>query len=165
MAPRPTFTRWETPVSDARSLALVSLSDEGGALRITLQDLRDPECRRFTLTVGQPPAYRNIMEEYRSSEDAGGRGLGWTRVSDDSEWLAKLRNTERLLDVYEPGCRHYRITTKDDVIDVLSNVEPTFTEVEPASADEPVPGKSTILHHPDDEDRLNAWLAGESLPE
>src|SRR5215475_5956481 len=70
--------RWDTPVSDARSLAMVSLVDGGDALRITVQDLRDLSRRRFEFTFRRVPAYRNILEEYQASELPLPPGVGWT---------------------------------------------------------------------------------------
>ena len=55
--------RWQTPVSDAQSLAMVSLLDQNG-LQITLEDLQDPARRRFKFVSRRVAAYRNI-EEYR----------------------------------------------------------------------------------------------------
>ena len=56
--------RWQTPVSDAQSLAMVSLLDQNG-LQITLEDLQDPARRRFKFVSRRVAAYRNILEEYR----------------------------------------------------------------------------------------------------
>jgi hypothetical protein len=57
--------RWETSVSDAKSLVLVSLLDQHGQVSIVVQDLRDPNRRRFRFTSQHYPAYRNILEEFR----------------------------------------------------------------------------------------------------
>ena len=132
--------RWDTPVSDARSLAMVSLLDGDDALRITVQDLRDPSRRRFEFIFRGVPAYRNILEEYRVSEPSLPSGVGWTVTIPDSPWLGELRAKEPLLDVHSPGCRHFAIVTEDDVIDVLTPEEPEVREVAPAESGEPAPG-------------------------
>ena len=149
--------RWETPVSDAVSLAMVSLVDQGG-LHITVQDLRDPIRRRFRFSFQQVPAYRNILEEYRLSEPPPSNPVGWTRVDPKSDWLADLRSREPLLDVHSPGCRHYIIATEDDVIDVLALGDPQIVEVPPGRDDEATPGKSTVLYNPQDREQIDALL-------
>jgi len=149
--------RWQTPVSDAKSLAMVSLVDQGG-LHITVQDLRDPKRRRYRFTFRRAPAYRNILEEYRTSEPPVGGKLGWTVTVPDSPWLEEFRNREPLLEVHSPGCRHYVIVTEDDVIDVLSPEPPEITEVESATEEEPDPGKSTVLYHPDDRKEIDTVI-------
>ena len=51
--------RWDTPVSDARSLRLVSLVDDG-ALRLTLEDGLDPARRRWRPAL-QPTAGPQVI--------------------------------------------------------------------------------------------------------
>lgn len=149
--------RWDTPVSDAKSLAMVSLVDQDG-LHITVQDLRDPARRRFRFSFQQVPAYRNILEEYRISDPPPIEGIGWTRVDPRSDWLADLRSREPLLDVHIPGCRHYIIVTEDDVVDVLAPSTPRIVELSPADVDEPAPGKSNVLFHPEDREQIERVL-------
>jgi hypothetical protein len=152
------YERWETPVSDARSLALVSLIDRDG-LHVTLQDLRDPGRRRFEFTFRRVPAYRNILEEYRLGESGEkAHGAGWTTVVSQSVWLAELRARESLLDVHSPGCRHFCIETEDDVLDILTPEAPEIREVAPSPPNEPLPGKSRILYDPDDRDEIERVL-------
>ncbi|MET0400190.1 MAG: hypothetical protein ABW277_25595 [Longimicrobiaceae bacterium] len=132
--PARTVERWETPVSDARSLRLVSLVDDG-ALRLTLEDAADPVRRRWTFVFASVPAYRNVREELRLGLWAGGAGadrVGWTARVPGSPWLARLREAEPLLDVHHPGLVHFRIATEDDVIDVLSALAPEIEEAAPA---------------------------------
>ncbi len=152
-------TRWQTPVSDAKSLSMVSLVDQGGGLHITLQDLRDPARRRYRFTFEPTPAYVNVLEEYRLSESPPPEGTGWTRTVPDSDWLRELRSREPLLDVHCPGCTHWKIVTEDDVIDVLCPNAPEIVEIEPATPDEPLPGKSRVLYHPQDRKELDKLLA------
>jgi hypothetical protein len=127
-------------------------------LHITVQDLRDPERRRFCFSFEQVPAYRNVLEEYRTSEPAPAQRLGWTRIDSGSAWLADLRRREPLLDVHSPGCSHYIIVTEDDVLDVLAPEPPRIHELAPAAADEPAPGKSNVLYHPEDRKQIDAML-------
>ena len=122
------MVRWDTPVSGARSLRLVSLVDDG-ALRLTLEDAGDPDRRRWTFVFASAPAYRNVREELRLGLWAGGAGrVGWTARVPASPWLARLREAEPLLDVHHPGLAHFRIATEDDVIDVLSALAPEIKE-------------------------------------
>lgn len=127
--------RWETPVSDAPVLFLVRLVDDGGTLEVTVEDARAGRHWRFTFA--DPPAYLNLLEEYRL-------GL-WTRPGDrpalgstvrvpHSPWLARLRAAEALLDVHAPGLHHFQIATESAVIDVLSQREPAILEVSASDA-------------------------------
>jgi hypothetical protein len=138
--------RWDTPVSDAVSLAMVSLVDRDG-LHLTLQDLRDPNRRRYCFSFQKVVAYRNILEEFRDGEQWIRQGTGRTFRATESEWLRELRSREALLDVMAPGCQHYLVVTEDDVIDVLSPHEPEIREVAAAPIEESLPGKSRILYN------------------
>ncbi len=89
MPKNPEEVRWDTPVSDAKSLAMVSVLDQGG-LHITVQDLRDPDRRRYRFTFRRVPAHRNILEEYRTSDPPVSEGIGWTRLVLHSSWLRDL---------------------------------------------------------------------------
>ncbi len=149
--------RWETPVSDAQSLAMVSLVDQDG-LHITVQDNRDRAGRRFRFSFDRVAAYRSILEEYRTSDPPAVQHAGWTRVAPGSAWLSDLRSREPLLDVHSPDCRHYIIVTEDDVIDVLTPEEPRIVEVAPAGAGDPAPGKSGVLHDPEDREQIDELL-------
>jgi hypothetical protein len=149
--------RWGTPVSDARSLVMVSLVDQGG-LDITVQDLSDPARRRFRFSFARVPAYRNILEDYRTSAPPMDSPLGWTRTDPGSAWLAALRSREPLLDIHRPGCLHYVLAIEDDVVDILAPEAPEIVEVEPASAGSAQSGKSTVLYHPEDGTRIDAVL-------
>lgn len=133
---------------------MVSLVDQDG-LHIELQDLRDPESRRYRISFERVPAYRNILEEYRLSEPPPAERVGWTRIDLESKWLSDLRKSESLLDVHTPGCRHYKIVTEDDVIDVLAPEQPMIREVEPSSRGASSLGKSTIYYHPDDREQID----------
>ncbi len=134
---------------------MVSLVDTAGDLRITVQDLQDPGCRRYEFVFRGVPAYRNILEEYRVSEPPLRAGVGWTITIPDSPWLDELRAKEPLLDVHSPGCRHFAIVTEDDVVDVLTAEEPEICEVAPADTNEPLPGKSQILRYLEDRERID----------
>ena len=151
--------RWDTPVSDAGSLAMVSLLDQDG-LHITLRDLRDPTRRRYRFTFREVAAYRNILEEYRLSEPPVPEGTGWTRLFSQSPWLRELRQREPLLDVHTPNCQHYVIVTEDDVVDILSPIAPEIREVEPALPEDRSPGKSRILYHPEDRGQIDELFDG-----
>lgn len=148
--------RWQTPVSDARSLRLVSLVDDG-ALQLTLEDAHDPNRPRWLFTFHRVPAYLNLLEEYRL--ELWGMGvttanLGWTVRLPNSPWLDLLRRAESLLDVHHPDLVHYQIGTEDDVIDVLSSSLPEVVALGPAPVDSPVAGKSTTLYWPQDREQI-----------
>jgi len=80
------FDRWETAVSDVKSLAMVSLVDQDG-LHVTVQDLRDPGRRRIRFTFRKVAAYRNVLEEFRTHErEVIPSYVGRTLVSAASAW-------------------------------------------------------------------------------
>ena len=154
------FERWETPLSDLRSIALVSLVDDG-TLRITVEDLRDPTRPRWCITFEDAPIYQNILEEYRLElwqQANHGAPVGWTVTVPDSPWLKALQDNEPLIEVHHPGLVHYQVGTEDDTIDVLSSEPPTIESVDPASPDDPVPGKSHVLDAELEADEVRARL-------
>ena len=144
--------RWETPVSNLKSIAMVSLIDSEG-LNIILEDLRG-ERKRWSFFFESAPAYFNLLEVFRSemwqeinwSKEEYGRTLKYP----NSMWLQKLKESDDLLEVLKPDLEHYQIVTEDDVIDVLSEKEPEIKELEPAGEDEPIPGKSTVYYRNED---------------
>jgi len=148
--------RWETPVSNAVSLAMVSLIDEG-QLSIILQDLKNLRRRRFKFAFTRYPAYRNIPEEYRTElwEHVAEtrKALGWTFTVTNSDWVISLRQNEPMLDVNHPHLTHYVIGTEDDVIEILSPEAPSIQEVRSRLLPSNI-GKSRILHHPHDHEEI-----------
>jgi len=150
---------WETPVSHVESLAMVSLVDDG-ELRVTLEDARSSPRRRWRFTFYRSPMYQNVLEEYREELWARIRDMGlehcWTRTVPDSAWLAALKEREPWVDILEPGLIHYQIATEDDVLDIACASDPMIVEIEPASADEPPAGKSTVFHMPEDRAAMDA---------
>jgi len=145
------FKRWETPVSDAESLSMFSLFDKKN-LEIILQDLRDPNGKRFKFSFYKVAAYKNILEEYRTNEIEfpNRKVFGWTIVSDTSKWLNNLKQEEDLFEGNNPNCKHFIIITEDDVIEILCSDFPDIIEIESAKEEEELPGKSTIYYHPQD---------------
>lgn len=152
------FERWETPISDLKSVAMVSLTDDG-TLSIVVEDLRDPSRPRWRFRFIDAPFYQNIQEEYRmelwEKVFAGGRRYGNTRTVPDSPWLASLREHEELVHVYHPHLVHFQISTEDDVIDILSPDAPEITAIAPAGPGDPTPGKSRILYAEDDREEVD----------
>jgi hypothetical protein len=128
--------RWETPVSDAESVGMVSLADGNEGLAITL-DARDSRHRwhRWRLVFERHPAYRNIMEEFRLElwrhRDETGQRCGWTFVVPDSPWVAAFKLDEELLEVWYPTIKHFVISTEDDVVEVLSPEPPRVEDLGP----------------------------------
>lgn len=155
------FERWETPISDLRSVAMVSLVDDG-SLHLTIESLRDPGRARWRFSFKQAPVYRNILEEFRMElwplVHSGGPRKGWTLRVPDSPWANDLRAREPVLEVSHPVLHHFLITTEDDVIDVLSPAEPQIRQVAPGTKDDPAPGKSRVLHADEDADEVDRVL-------
>lgn len=148
------FKRWETPVSDAISLSMVSLVDKK-SLEIVLQDLRDPQRKRYKITFVNVAAYKNILEEYRLSESFSRKTYGWTIVSENSEWLNNFKEKEPLLEEFNPDCKHFIIMTENDVLEILCSNFPKVIEIEPAKENEELPGKATIYYHPEDRKEID----------
>ncbi len=153
--------RWETLITDAKSLVLVSLVDMHGILSIQLEAQRDTHQRRFQVDFTRYPCYRNLLEEYRLElwEAHGETGsAGWTFQIRCSPWIAELEQHEPLFATVFPNLKHFLICTEDDVIEVLSDETPTFREIAPA-ADTPPAGKSTVLQSPKDRDKIDQIFA------
>jgi hypothetical protein len=156
--------RWETPVSDAKSLGMVSLiqNNHERTLNILLEDGRDPERKRFLISFKNVSAYKNILEEYRLSElenkDKQTLSVGWTRNIQNSIWLGHFTNNEPLLETNNIGSQHYQVCTEDDVIDVISNIEPTVVQVESAKQSDPPPGQSFVYYNSEDRDKIEELL-------
>ncbi len=151
------FKRWETPVSDAKSLAMVSLFDKR-VLEIILQDLKDPARKRYKFIFNKVAAYRNIMEEYRINEKEfpiSSKKFGWTLFAETSEWLNYFKEKEQLLEEYNPNCKHFIIMSEDDVVEILCSYFPEVIEIEPAKIEDELPGKSTIYYHPEDRKEID----------
>ena len=145
--------RWETPFSDVKSLAVVSLTDSG-TLQVVVEAARAMPRRRWRIDFGRVPAYLNLMEEFRlelwGQTNPGEVKLGWARIIPDSPWLEKLCEREPLLRIHHPTLIHYQVGSEDDVIDVLGPATPTIQEIEPAADNESLPEKSRTLLYPDD---------------
>ena len=105
---------------------MVSIHDvaETNILDIRLNDGK----QEISIKFENYPAYRNILEEYRTALwrhlDKTSQRCGWTFEVLESLWSAELNNNEPLLEFHNPGLRHFVISTDDDVIEVLSNLEP-----------------------------------------
>ena len=75
------IVRWDTPVSDLTSLALVSLVDDG-ELAIVVEGSQDSKRERFRFLFNNFFGYKNLLEEYRTALWQSVQGmphLGWTR--------------------------------------------------------------------------------------
>jgi len=139
---------------------MVSLLDDG-ALSVTVEDVRGDTRARFAFVFGRCFGYRNVLEEYRTldwpNETTTG-GLGWTRVVQDSGWIAELQR-EPLFELH--GGRsavHYVILTEDDVIEVLSMDPPRVHALGPTPPDAPRAGKSRVLLHPDEREQIEELI-------
>ena len=155
------FDRWETPISDFKSIGMVSLVDNG-ALCITVEAARDPHRPRWEFRFERAPIYQNILGEYRlelwGNVHSGNRRYGPTVKVPESPWLKKLKESEALIDVHSPGLIHFQIATEDDVIDIASADEPRIISIAAARSDDPAAGKSEVLYANEDRDKLDAIL-------
>lgn len=137
--------RWDTPVSDAGSLRMVSLVDDG-TLTITLEDAHSEHRDRWRFTFPRVVGYLNLLEEYRTVMPGKPPWPGWTVQVHDSPWSAYLLRTESMLELHYPHVQHYQIRTEDDVIDVLTEGPPAIASLGPAPADSPPAGKSQVIY-------------------
>ena len=152
--------RWDTPVSDAGSLRLVSLTDDG-ALKIAVEDAHASNRPRWQFVYAKAPAYLNLLEEYRLElwgMRVAGERVGWTVQVPDSPWLTLLRTSESLLEVHFPELIHFQIGTEDDVIDILSPTLPEIIALGPALADSPPAGKSIVQYWPRDAEAMQRTM-------
>jgi hypothetical protein len=150
--------RWDSPISDTRAIAMVSLIDTQQRLEIIVEAYRLPNRPRWKFTFSKYPAYRNILEEHRltlwNHLKETNQFCGHTFIIEESPWIASFEPEEPLLALNYKMLRHFVIST-DDVIDVLSNAEPKIESIEPASTDAPEPGKSQNLYLPADKDKVD----------
>lgn len=134
--------RWDTPVSDTELLNMVSLTHGDGPLKIVLEGLQDPERRRYCIEFEWTPAYRNIQEQYRLSfwdqlpKGEERRKLGNTYIIPNSKWIESFQGHEPIFELDVDKYRHYMICTVDDVIEVITQVQPEIYEVEPGKKGE-----------------------------
>jgi hypothetical protein len=118
--------RWETPISDSKELGMVSLHDN--ASTNTLEVLLNDGKKEIRVTFNNYPAYRNILEEFRTKLwnhlTETSQRCGWTFEVVESTWVEELQKDESMLEFHFPGLRHFVISTGDDVIEILSDLEP-----------------------------------------
>ena len=154
------YQRWDTPVSDSRSLAMVSLSDTSDGLRITVVDPRTQLSPLTTFHFKSFAAYRNILEEFRLSDDGpSSRTEGWTLIGTHSSWKIQLLASEPLIEVHAKGAEHYQIITEDDIIDILSNTPPEITLTPLDEHTKVRAGKSRVLYNSEDRKEIESVIA------
>ena len=151
------LTRWETPLSDAKSVQMVSLYDNSNELIIILEDVRSPNRNRTQITFKCFAGYQNILEEYRVLEKWNIVGYGWTVIATQSPWSKKLKKEPCVKINHENG-KHYIIVTEDDVIDVYTSEDPIIENLGPTNPNESPAGKSTVYFHPDDKEEIDELI-------
>ena len=144
--------RWETPLSDIRSLVMVSMSDCHRQLTFTFEAPRESGGPRWELKFNTYPGYRNLLEEFRiqlwEHLDSTDQRCGNTFFVTNSPWIQTLRKTEGVFDHYYPEMFHYVMATEDDVIEVLSPETPVVSVSMRQADGEPPAGKSTVFYAP-----------------
>ena len=153
------ITRWETPLSDLKSVAMASLVDDG-QLSITVEAPREDGRPRWHVTFETYPGYRNLLEQFRlelwTHLDSTRQRFGTTFTVADSPWIKTLRETEGVFDSYYPEIEHYVVLTEDDVIEVLSPDPPSIVALEPTPTVEKRAGKSTVYYNSEDRDQIES---------
>lgn len=155
------ITRWDTPLSDLKSVAMVSLVDDG-ELSITFEAPRETGRPRWCVTFRTYPGYRNLLEEFRlelwSHLDSTNQRCGSTFTVANSPWIETLRTRESLFDTYYSRIKHYVLSTEDDVIEVLSPNAPRIDALGQTPTDEKAAGKSTVYYHPEDRAKIETEI-------
>lgn len=150
--------RWDTPIADIVSVAMASLVDSGGKLRITLEAPLESGRPRWEFVFDSYPGYRSLLEEFRlqlwGHLDETGQRCGNTFCVTNSPWIETLRKHEGVFAHYYPKIAHYVILTEDDVVEILSPEAPSVNALGSTPNDEARAGKSTVLYHPKDRGRL-----------
>lgn len=123
--------RWNTPVSDVSRLWVYSLNYNGTLLVSCGYESNGVE-KKLNITFGERPIFRDIQEEFMSplweTIFSGPEKIGWTFILEQSRWLQELEKDGIFFGTMK-GCKHYVISTEDDVIEVITKNEPIFTEV------------------------------------
>ena len=144
---------------------MVSLVDEG-CLSITLEGPREKGRPRWRIVFdGFVPGYRNLLEEFRlelwEHLELTHQRCGNTFTVTNSPWIVYLREKEGVFDSVYSEIDHYVVLTEDDVIEVLSPTKPKIDNLGSAPANAKPAGKSNVLYHPEDrdkiEERLRSW--------
>jgi hypothetical protein len=121
--------KWSTPVSELENLFMASLVDDG-RLEIILTGGDSDAVPKYRFTFNSFPAYRNIIEEYRTvlwtHLDNTKQRCGWTYTVKSSPWIRSLKQSEWLLSANYPVLCHWVIATWDDVVEVLAPEPPTI---------------------------------------
>lgn len=107
-----------------------SLHDHDGLLEVTLSDyINGQAIARFKVTFRSYPAYRNFdescrLELWKRRDELTNDDLGWTFIISDSPWIRDFAN-EPVFVAFHPNAIHYVIATENDVIEVLSEEQPS----------------------------------------
>jgi len=134
-------------VVDRRRLLLVSLTDSMSELSVVFEDAGSPERLRWRVRFKSYPAYRNINESYRDAlwglptfrEAKCGNTFTVSETPRHASWATGH------LEIVMPSVQHYVVATLDDVVEVLTDIEPEWEQVPAAAPGDPAAGKSTHL--------------------
>ena len=135
------ISKWETPASNIKHLALERLvkneeaipdllsDNEPPALIIVLRDVQ--ENKQFRFLFHHCLALRIVKEEYATKlwQELSQNHPGTTAILEDSSWIAELRENEPLFDVHSSNTQHYMIFTMDYLIEVLEDRSPSVEQI------------------------------------
>lgn len=118
---------WDTPVTGLSELNFGGLSDDGKKVAITVRNSQvtvrfewDDYC-----------AYKVTLEEQHIPFDPldarADHSLNSATVT-SSKWISELRNGNELLDILQPGLKHFVISTSEYWIEILSKKSPTIIQ-------------------------------------
>ncbi len=119
-----TIIIWDTPFKESRNLILYSLvENKNGKLTLLFEDKTNT---KYTIIFKRPQAYRRILEEYQTARYNVEQIKKPHRsfIVENSKWIFNLQTTEPLFKEFEKNVKQYMIFTSDEIIDVLSNIEP-----------------------------------------
>ena len=121
--------RWETPISDAKSL-MMELLHVSGKVEIILDSSNvfhsSPNVK---IIFDQSEAFRSLQESYMNplwGTFAKTGSPGRTFIVEDSPWISELAEQDSLFAHLSKDARHYVIATDAEVVEIISRYLPSI---------------------------------------
>jgi hypothetical protein len=120
--------RWETPISDAKSLMMELLQVRGKVEIILDSSNIFHSSPNVKIIFSQSEAFRSLQESYMSTlwgTFAKTASPGRTFIVEDSPWISELAEQDSLFAHLSKDACHYVIATDAEVIEVISRYPPS----------------------------------------